>query len=378
MKDLMTLSPSYSWPSSPCSTHLIKDKPWTALINHELFKRVSFAVDLYSDQYILVAGGFRERVILGSAGIYDIKTGTYDRLPNLPGPENNHDRCGGAILNGFFYVVSHGSVYRMELSSPRKKWKQISTAEFKLRRVEAVVSNERYLFAFNEKHNMKFDPERLEWNDLPGPLHRRCEFTCVGAEDNIYIIGGYASGNYLASVEKFHIPTSTWSEVPPLPQALVGSAAAYIRRRWIVVTGGYLSEREMSSKCYIFDTWTQKWTTNTLGLSPPRAFHCCIATSTGRHCQIISIGGKRRDRTVFSMKTIQTKLLIQNWDYIKHFVLLRELVDRGRALPNLKPSIGPNFHNIDLEYLQEDQDVIKRMITELSSDMFRTILTYLF
>ena len=78
--------------------------------NQDLLKRTEFACATFDDRYVFVAGGRQKR--LKSAAVYDMHTNTQMTLPDFP---TKLSCCKGAISNGYFYVISCGQIYRMNI-----------------------------------------------------------------------------------------------------------------------------------------------------------------------------------------------------------------------------------------------------------------------
>ena len=74
---------------------------------------------------------------------------------------------------------------------------------------------------------------------------------------------------------------------------------------------------------------THIWIQNNIGLLPNRQYKNCVTFGD----QLILVGGYDQYYTYFSMETIQIKFMLPSWDNIKHFVLLRGLVDEDHAHP---------------------------------------------
>lgn len=350
-----------------------KHHPWKIINNDEIFKRTKFAMSVYKDRYIVVAGGEREGGRVRSAAIYDMQTHTHSSLPDLPQIFLARGYLG-ALLNNYFYIISSTDTHRLDLSST-SEWEQVHLGGIKLRSVKTVVSDGNHLFVFNEgkNRNLRYDPNSNEWTKLPPMMKPRTDFATVIFGDNIYVIGGLDDYNgrsavYLSSVEIFHIPTQSWSEGPPLPKPSLGASGAIIDR-WIVVTGG-CDDNGFSFHSFIFDTLTQKWTQSDHGLSPPRVGHGCISIDEKK--QIVSVGGSVGFRKIdyCPMEAIVNRkdLFTIKWDVLGKFILLRRLVDDGRAV--LKPWNKNDERN-------KEEQVLQKIMTDLDLDMFRVILTFL-
>ena len=64
--------------------------------------------------------------------------------------------------------------------------------------------------------------------------------------------------------------------------------------------------------------------------------------------------------------------MLPSWDNIKHFVLLRRLVDDGRAQSiNVNKKIKNDSSDLD------DHKVIQKLLTGVIQDVFREVLKFL-
>ena len=362
--------------------------PWRSLCNDEIFKRSCFAFAIHENRYIFVAGGYHRgegdmRVCLTSAYIFDSQTKTHIKLPDLP---HGMWPCGGAIINGYFYIVGRGKIYRMSLSK-RSLWELVLSSDFVIF-VHNVVSDGEKLYVFNSYHHVGFisyDPSKKSCTRLPRLPKARAQWGHVSAivGDNIFIIGGCngcndstactANGHispYSSSVKNFSISTQQWSEGPSLPKPVYGAAACVIEGRWIVVTGGKLDKCDRSSKSFIYDTLTQKWTGKNVALERHRTGHSCVAIGK----QIISIGGDDYFEWInyhSTVETIHKKYIICNWEIIKDFILLRYLVDEGRAhLANPKSETQENGNG-------KGSKMLEKIMTDMNVDVFMEVLSFL-
>lgn len=332
----------------------ISNFPWTTLSSHELFHRSGFACAVHQDRYILMAGGFRRRT-LRSAAKFDLHTQTHSYLPDFP---YGNCRCKGDILGGYFYVVNNNEIYRMSLST-QSTWELVHSCDIK-GYVVAVISDKNNLYIFNNYGmGLCYDPLKNESITMPRMATPRYGYASAIIGNEIYIIGGYG----LASVEVYDISSQSWRMEPSLSRPL-GGAAATVVGRWIVVTGGRHDKDNRSTKSFSFDTITHQWTQRDIALSPPRIYHSCVSIGS----QVVSVGGAEDyGYTYLSIETIAGKYLIPKWDIIKHFILLRQLIDDGRAV--LVPD-GDKTNNIVEKKLQI-------MFFELDIDMFREVLSFL-
>jgi len=104
-----------------------------------------------------------------------------------------------------------------------------------------------------------------------------------------YAIGGLdASGNRLATVERFDPTTGTWSVVASLPQARSGAAAVYDGAGHIIVFGGATNTSSRTSTVLEYTVATNTWTT----LASMRTSITEAAAVFGPDGMIYVLGGK--------------------------------------------------------------------------------------
>lgn len=338
--------------------------------NDELFRRTRFAMAVHEDRYLVIAGGYASTTgnALKTAGLFDLENASLISLPDLPSERYCCGRSHGAILNGCFYMVDYcNAMYRIELST--RNWERVHNLGIKPRHISTVLPDGKHLYAFGDEGNMRYDPNTNEWTELPQMIRQRNNFASAIVGGKIYIFGG---GSYfaLSSVEIFDIENQSWSVGPHLPIAL-HNAAATVMGRWILIIGGLCTYNCLSEKTFIFDTLAQQWYHSNVALIPPRAYHGCAAVEGSK---IVSVGGEGHGYSLyFSLEIIHRKDLISvSWDTMKHFILVRELLDQGRAFPMTnyfqKKKGGVNSHS---------DDVVQKLITDTNLDMFREILSFL-
>jgi serine/threonine protein kinase/N-acetylneuraminic acid mutarotase len=84
-----------------------------------------------------------------------------------------------------------------------------------------------------------YDPVNSVWSrKAPMPTARQL---CAGAvlNDRLYVIGGIAGSNILATMESYDPETDRWREEPPLPTARSALGAAVMNQRLYVVGGSW-------------------------------------------------------------------------------------------------------------------------------------------
>lgn len=313
--------------------------------------------------------------------MYDTLTCKTSHLRHLP----FKGHCCGAILKEYFYSLCYesGQMFRIHLCKP-SKWDIIVTTPRIQDFPNAVISNQDYLFIFH--HNggeiHRYDPITNEFIHMSSSIKaNRCPPSIAVANNKIYVIGGIEmvdkkKGDYIytSSVEIFDTDTQLWSLGPPLPRQLWYDSATVVLNRWIVLMGG-LNGVDYNKNTFIFDTKidNSKWISSEIGLSTPtRTDHACVTIGS----QIISVGGQD-ENGIHScpMQAIEIKYLISEWrwEQLKDLILLRKLVDIGRACP----TILSKKQKVDTDLDTIMWKLIHRLFSDTSLDMFRNVLSFL-
>ena len=113
-------------------------------------------------------------------------------------------------------------------------------------------------------------------------------------------------------------------------------------------------------------------------MSPPRINHSCVAIGSS----IVSVGGNQPDWGSYdsTIEVIHKMNLILDWEIIKDVILLRELVNEGRACPvQMKEMIknDDDVANANGNRNGYSDTVIASFITDMNMDVFRFILIFL-
>lgn len=341
------------------------EKPlWKALSRDSVLNRSKFSIAVSDDRYIIIAGGYG--ALSRSVVVLDVQTCSLKTLPSLP-RENYHGSCGGTILNGYFYLISrYGErpAYRMKLSK-WKEWERVDGVEKHYG--EGVISNDTNLFLFSDHGNEAFIPRANGWMDLPSMRYPRWAHATTIVENSVYVLGGYNDKLWSPStlVEVYNIRTRSWSTTSGLPKKLYGAAAVSVGRRWIIVTGGQDEDDRRSDACLILDLQTKKWMESEIRMTCPRANHGSVVIGG---TQLVLVGGiddknmasDQRLQNISYVESINLSHLL-NWYVIKHLILLRKLLDDGRA------------HSA----VYGNDMVLQNLMIYLDLDMFRNVLAFL-
>ena len=350
---------------------------WKIYSHDESFNRFDFAVGVYKDRYIMLAGGY----MLESTVLLDVpysriraqvqndqrsnmdksvrKRTSSVKLPDLPHLFHQLS-CYGTILGDYFYVVNdYNEIYRIYMkhyiqqSNPidkqqttsyndiikQRDWEKVSNDEICFGGGPSVISDGKLLYIF--KNICKtYNPSSQIWTLLPPMKTPRHYHAAVKVRNRIYVIGGKTYSKFqqeelLSTIEIYNIDTKVWitstdgRETPSLPFAVSSSAATVISNRWILCTGGYNVFGNKSGHCFYLDTLDHhpKWVKCSIQISPSRAEHACVFLEA---CQtILLIGGYQNDYRGKSIQMMERKYLIPNWYIVKDFILLRRLWEKG-------------------------------------------------
>lgn len=356
-----------------------KKVSWTTLSNDKIFHRHSFACGVYKDRYILMAGQ--------TAAMYDVVTRAHIPLPDLPFVVT----CG-VVFDDFFYVANpRERMHRISLSR-RKNWEPIGKERELILGSMVTDGNHIYFISLIDLtiEIRRYDPSKDKVTSMRNYFFIHSGFATAVIDRKIYIIGG------IAGVNVFDIVTRTWGHAPPLPKQL-SFANAVAFDKWIVVTGGKTVVRgyyvQENDKAFIFDTHTQRWTTNNVVSTPCRLGNCCVRVGS----QIISVGGWNKEFKYCPIEAIQIKYLLPDWSWetIKPYVMLRALVDENRAAPSTQVAkkkhafVAFNIlwrivfgkkrptQTITTDEKLKQNILIQKSFTDLPLDVFRNIISFM-
>jgi len=330
---------------------------WKTVSNDDLFRRERFAITVHKERYLLVAGGFNEVEWRNSAVILDLQTGKSTKLPDLP---PLCDYSSGVVLQGCFYVVGgRQNIFRIDLST-RKQWEKMNV----LQHEHSLLSDGSNLYVLNENLSVMFNPETKKWVSLPQMRRKRMNYATAIIGNKIYMMGGVDSEFQipLSTVEIYDIITQSWSRGPDLPMQLEG-AAATVLGQYVILTGGYNEIDGMTSYCHVFDTIIQEWFRSHVMLPKPCCQHGCVSVGDSK---LVLVVGSEKSPIV---TTINRKHLIPNWCIIGQYLILRKLLDKGRAQMIIKKNSGSGEEN--------EESIIHKLFMKLDRDTFCAVISFL-
>lgn len=331
--------------------------PWIVLSNSNIRTEDGLIYGVLKDRYILFESELFEQNMM-----YDIRTQTHAILPDEHVLHN--DKC--TKLKGLLFgFEKRNGIRSLCLIS---KWKKLGL-EMNFQSF-AVISSKSFIHIFDTETKI----EMHHYN----PPEEVISFAAVVVNDKIYIIGGKCPFCHAINptVHVFDIATQSWIKAPPLPKALRNAAATAVMDRWIVVTGGlkHHEDCQVNGKIYIFDILRHQWSESKIQLLPSRAWHECLVVG----CQLVCVGGKDESLKICPMEAINIKHIIPEWGYerIKHFILLRKLVDKYRATPIIASKKTKTDTTLTKIY-ENQHKVVQKLFTEMNLDVFRNVLSFL-
>lgn len=358
------------------SVIFITKNPWKTFNNEDIFKRYYFACGVYRDRFIIVTGGNKRNCRASRPSlIYDFHKRKSFSLPDL----SLEGRCTGAVLKDYFYVSEYYSdglfsffvrMQRISIST-NTNWETVEPP-IKLKE-NTVLSDGNYLFLVSSREIHRYDPianEIAKMQPIPTP---RENFATAVDRNYIFVIGGLISlknrTDISSVVEIFNTSTQSWHQAPSLPVPLY-LASAVVFERWIIVTGGRQEFERHNDRILVFDTFHQQWTQN-FSISSPyqRICHCSLKIGS----QMITLGGRDEMGIYCPMERMQINDLVPdwNWEITKHFILLRQLLDKGRATYIVAKK------KVKTDTVVNVNDVIQQLFNHIGLDMFRNILSFL-
>ena len=219
------------------------------------------------DNFVYCIGGWSTE---GSKG----KTNKVYRLnlsePNLKWREmasisQNTSSFGAAVYNGC--LVVHGNcqgtktteVYNAQLN----RWRNIASTN-KQRDYHHLVATDRAIFAIGGYDNSSMSSvERLDdlngqWKEVQKMNTPRSNFAAVACQGCIYAIGGYFT-NFKNTVEKYHPESNTWTYVSSMNVERSLHAACVLQDK-IYVIGGHNAANHAVKTIECYDPELDQWT----------------------------------------------------------------------------------------------------------------------
>ena len=285
----------------------------------------------------------------------------------------------------------HGrSLYRLDLSKFiegewREGWEEVEGIDVKNIRGLDSCGN-KLLIIYDSGHPELYDPEAQERivlkNDAHSLFDECLRKSCFEVKDKFYFMGKYyKQDNEVQVFKEYNMESQVWEDLPNLSRDLTTAYSTswntyWSRRRsrrmdfrvckdishifdnrWILFHTQYRDP--MKWYFWIFDTLTKQWNKSKEFVNPypynlwiRDKFICCEGYNADE--------GHTWRTMVYDISDF-----IPNWIFIGHLVLLRHLVDTGRASCIQNPK-----NKTDI--------VLQNLMMDVNLDMFRTVLSYLF
>ena len=361
------------------------DYPWVELTCGQICRQIKLVCGAYKDRFIVFRAGRR------SIFIYDVQTQTHKFLPD----RNISYVSKSTTLDGSLYIFElNNQIQRLSLSLSTSASTSASTstststsAGLEWEKVGSVlkfypydvVSEKKSIYLINHEFIYCYDTRTDNLTKTSQLPQEGINFSAAAIANKIYIIGGCNQVyDMVSTVQVFDIASQLWSNAPPLPKALSNTALTTVSNRWIIIVGGYIRYNnfenfEMNSQIYVFDTLSQQWSESPIQLVPPRVRHKCLTVGS----QLVCIGGDDHSEHPCPMQAINIKHIIAGWKYelVKHFILMRKLIDENRATSFV--TIKKQKNNASSKVYENTDKVIQAFFTNIGLDVFRNVLSFL-
>lgn len=328
-------------------------RPWRKTVRskgYNLFDYEHVCEDHYHDSLIL-----RKREYPNQLRLYDVKKKIFQSLPNHPGKYFKI-----VYVDGFLYSLKYhyrvGILSRLDLSK-RLKWERVDIPERDYFNI--LPCGRTLLLVPNEDVGLEeYDPStgicmrRPELNDK---VFVSCNLKTLTVNGKLYIFSIICHD----FIDKAY-DISTWSpyDVPCLPKEIVRSHVCIYKQRYIVIFGMTYSTY---MKCdLLYDTITQQWHEFKCHHRIPIRQNPCVEVRD----EFAIIFDK------FGLCVVNISFLLPKWYIVNHWILLRHLMDTGRAhLIQEHDHHGSNKNNSVV--------LFQKIIVDLDIFLFRQVLLFL-
>lgn len=355
------------------------ENKWTKRSEDGIFPQLSFAAGVYNDRYLIIIGESEDYFGVLSVTMFDTKTRSQISLPRIP----NTESCDGIVLNEYFYLFyskddddedggDESEVYRLSLST-HTKWEKLNPMKNRNIYYSDMVSDVKHLYLLTVQYDTlqaryarmdRYDPMLEKFTNISGfASFERADATAV-VGNQIFFFGERSDSLAIftsSTVRVFDTSLQSFRTVPQLPTPL-DDIKTLSFGRWIIAIGNMptLSDQVV----FVFDTTKQQWSKIENALPIHTEGFLVIG------CHIVWIG------STGAIESVHIKHLIPSWrwDVIKDFILLRKLINDGRAHILRRSKRVRN--GIDRDTTKAKQ-VMEKLLTDTSLDIFRNVLTYL-
>jgi N-acetylneuraminic acid mutarotase len=229
---------------------------WTEGANMPTAREGAQAVTLPDGRIIVLGGGTgchgtQHCAVYGVAELYTPRTNTWRAAAFLQTPRYRFAAALGK--DGRVYAIGgwdgNHALYSVEAYSPRTNtWAYAPSLPLAERAPAAAVDRRGRIIVVGGDnaadtgtayYNSTFIYSNGGWsNGTPMPTAREDLGAARGADGQIYAVGGYNSGGYLATTEAYNPDTNTWSIVGSLPLKICCAGVVAVATGQIYAIGG--------------------------------------------------------------------------------------------------------------------------------------------
>lgn len=222
--------------------------------------------------YLYAVGGHDGEAYLNSVERFDIRTGIWHQ--DVKPMFKARSSVGVVALNGYLYTFGGQSstepISDVERYDPiRNTWERlVPMREKRLGAGVAVVNGLIYVVGGCTEPNRILDsvevynPVEDNWKILPYPLQiSRKHLGCAAYNGSVYAVGGRGDYGELDSVERYHVSTHEWQEVPQMSKARSGIGLVTLDDKLYAI-GGHNGDLRLNTM-EVYDCKRKEWSLKT-------------------------------------------------------------------------------------------------------------------
>jgi N-acetylneuraminic acid mutarotase len=251
---------------------------------------------LFSVFSLLMAFSVVAAPFLSAEKVYAQEGGSWAMLAPLL--ESSSNTIGAAVVAGKIYVIGWSTCEKYDPET--NNW--TATAPLPINNNWGAVvacQNKIYLIGGNAEYPTQvYDPETDTWANKSSIPTTRGALQANVVNGKIYLIGGQKlAGLYIVdasiSNDVYDPETDTWTQMAPIPTAVMGYASVVFDNKIYIISGGNESgpDYNPTKLVQIFDPATNQWTNGTpipTGIISARA---CATTGLSASKRVYVIGG---------------------------------------------------------------------------------------
>lgn len=264
-------------PGTSAGTQQSSGNAWSTIADYPDKTGVQDNAADYLDGNLYSVGGIDSSQILNTAYAYNIYTGTWRQLANMP---TSREKPGAAFVNGKLYVAGGWStvntngypVAETDVYNPSSDaWSRVSDNPNPAAAPGVAVANGKIYFvggcldaacsATSETTTkvLRYDPATDSWTSVAAYPHKVAWASCGGIGGKIYCAGGTDAVNTYSDAYVYNPATDAWSPIASLPLDLWGAAGGAANGLLVLSTGVTSGGNVITNQGYAYDPSTNTW-----------------------------------------------------------------------------------------------------------------------